>query len=109
MATYMGKDAVGTVFYQRDPHQPQSLEIRNISMSANARGRDDGVSLLRNTETKAAQNNFSGIEEYVVHTKASKEEMIAFLESQGYSIQDITDMYALAAGLDVVMSKPVNE
>lgn len=55
MAAYMGNDAVGTVIYQRDPNQPQSLEIRNISVSADARGRYVGGFLLRNAEIEAAQ------------------------------------------------------
>ena len=109
MAAYMGKDAVGTVIYQRDPNQSHSLEIRNISVSADARGRYVGGFLLRNAEIEAAQNDFPGIEEYVVDTKASNEEMITFLESHGYSIKDITDLYGLGAGLDVVMSKPVKQ
>jgi ribosomal protein S18 acetylase RimI-like enzyme len=109
MAAYMGQDAVGTVIYQRDPKETTSLEIRNISVSDDARGRYVGSFLLRNAEIEAALNDFPGIVRYVVDTKASNVEMIAFLESQGYSIQDITDLYSLDAGLDVVMSKPINK
>ena len=109
MAAYMGKDAVGTVIYQRDPKEPTLLEIRNISVSDDARGRYVGSFLLRNAEIEAAQNDFPGIEQYVVDTKTSNVEMIAFLESQGYSVQDITDLYGIGAGLDAVMSKPVKQ
>lgn len=107
MTAYMGTDAVGAVIYQRDPMEPISLEIRNISVSDDARGRYVGAFLLRNAEIEAVQNDFVGIEQYVVDTKVNNVEMIAFLESQGYSIREITDLYGLGAGLDVVMSKPV--
>ena len=107
MAAYMGRDAVGTVIYQRDPNNMQTLEIRNISVSDGARGRIVGLFLLRNAEIEAVQNDFPGIKEYVLDTKVTNLNMIAFLESQGYSIKNITDLYGLDAGLDAVMSKPV--
>jgi hypothetical protein len=43
MAAYMGRDAIGTVIYQRSPEQPTTLEIRNISVSDDARGRYVGA------------------------------------------------------------------
>jgi hypothetical protein len=63
--------------------------------------------LLRNAEIEAVQHDFLGIDEYVVDTKVSNVQMIAFLESQGYSVKDIADLYGLDAGLDVVMTKAV--
>jgi len=107
MAAYMGKKAVGTVIYQRDPTQPTSLEIRNISVSPDARGRYIGGFLLRNAEIEAAQNDFLGVEQYVIDTKVDNGEMIAFLQTHGYSIQAIADLYGLGTGPDAVMSKPV--
>jgi ribosomal protein S18 acetylase RimI-like enzyme len=109
MAAYMGHEAVGTVIYQRDPKNAQSLEIRNISVSDDTRGRHVGSFLLRNAEIEAARNDFPGIEEYIVDTKITNLDMIAFLESEGYSIKGIADLYGLGAGLDAVMSKPVKQ
>ncbi len=107
MAAYMGGDAVGAVIYQRDPNRPVSLEVRNISVSADARGRYVGGFLLRNAEIEAAQNDFPGIEEIVVDTKVSNVEMISFLESQGYRITEVADLYGMDAGLDAVMTKSI--
>ncbi|MDB5159763.1 MAG: hypothetical protein JWO99_26 [Candidatus Saccharibacteria bacterium] len=107
MAAYMGRDAVGTVIYQRQADQPQTLEIRNISVSSDARGRYVGAFLLRNAEVEAVQNDFPDIEEFTIDTKVTNQEMVSFLEAQGYTIQDITDLYGLGAGLDAVMTKPV--
>ena len=109
MVAYMGKDAIGTVIYQRSADQPSTLEIRNISVSNDLRGRYIGSFLLRNSEIEAAQNDFPGVDEFVVDTKVSNTEMIAFLESHGYDIKEITDLYGLGTGLDVVMSKPAME
>lgn len=109
MAAYMGQDAIGAVVYQRSDDQPISLEIRNISVSTDARGRYVGAFLLRNTEIEAVQNDFPDIEEFVVDTKVSNIEMIAFLKSQGYTVKEIKDIYGLNTGLDVVLSKSVIE
>jgi len=105
MAAYMGKDAVGTVIYQELVGDIKTLEIKNISVSDDARGRYVRSFLLRNAEVEAIQNDFPNIEEIVVDTKLSNAQMIAFLESQDYSVKEITDLYGLGAGLDVVMSK----
>lgn len=109
MAAYMGRDAVGAVIYQRSTEQPNLLEIRNISVSTDARGRYIGAFLLRNAELEAVRNDFIGVDEIVADTKITNEEMITFLISQGYSIKDITDLYGLGTGLDVVMSKSVSK
>ena len=101
----MGKNTVGAVIYQGIVNQPRTLELRNISVSDDARGRYVGAFLLRNTEVEATQNDFPGIEEVIVDTKSTNIEMLAFLESQGYGVKEITDLYGLGTGLDVVMSK----
>jgi len=109
MAAYSGLQAIGTVIYQRDPKQPTALEIRNISVTQYSRGRHVGSFLLRNAEAEAVQNDFPDIEEFVVDTKLTNKDMIAFLISEGYDIKEITDLYKLGAGLDVVLSKAVKK
>lgn len=109
MAAYMGKNAIGTVIYQQLSGDPKTLEIRNISVADDARGRHVGSFLLRNAEIEAIQNDFPGIEDIIIDTKLNNSQMITFLESQGYSVKDIVDLYGLGAGLDVVMSKAVTK
>ena len=105
MAAYSGKLAVGSVIYQRHPEIPTVLELRNISLAPDMRGRHFGHFLLHTAEGEAARNDFPGIEEIVVDTKVTNEGMISFLLAQGYDIKEITDLYGLGAGLDVVFSK----
>ena len=109
MTAYMGSKAIGTVIYQRDPQSPSNLEIRNISVSPDARGRYVGAFLLRNAEVEAVQHDFPGVERISVDTKATNVEMINFLLSQGYEIEDIKDLYGVGTGLDAVVSKSVTK
>jgi len=108
MAAYMGSEAIGSVLYQQSSTQPETLEIRNISVSPDTRGRYVGAFLLRNAEIEAVGNDFPEVRQYQVDTKATNQEMISFLESQGYGVTDVTDLYGLGTGLDVVMSKQVS-
>jgi ribosomal protein S18 acetylase RimI-like enzyme len=105
MAAYMGNQAIGAVIYQQSVESPSVVEIRNISVSPDGRGRHIGSFLLRNVEIEAARNDFSEINEFVVDTKLTNTGMIAFLKSEGYSIKETTDLYGLNAGLDAVLSK----
>lgn len=109
MSAHMGRDAIGAVIYQQSLDTPSTVEIRNISVLPDARGRYVGAFLLRTAEIEARRNDFKGVEQFVVDTKLPNEEMISFVQSQGYSIVDIIDLYGLGTGLDVVMSKAVND
>ncbi len=105
MAAYMGGKPIGTVIYQQSSETPGLLEVRNISISPDARGRHVGSFLLRNAEIEAARNDFPGVEQVVVDTKVSNKEMIAFLQSEGYGLEYVTDLYGQDTGLDAVLSK----
>jgi len=107
MSGYMGNRAIGAVIYRQSPEDLDIVDIRNISVSDDARGRYVGSFLLRNAELEASQIDFPGTREFVVDTKIANTEMIEFLMSHGYSIKEITDLYGLGAGLDAVMAKPV--
>jgi ribosomal protein S18 acetylase RimI-like enzyme len=107
MAARMGDKAVGAVIYRQNPDDPTIVDIRNISVADDARGRYVGSFLLRNVEVEAAKTDFPDATEFLVDTKTTNTDMIAFLLSHGYTIKEITDLYGLGTGLDVVLTKPV--
>lgn len=106
MAAYQGGVAIGAVLYQQLVSDPHGVEIKNISVAPDRTGLHLASFLLRGAEHEARQYTFSGIEKYVVDTKETNTGMIALLEREGYTIEDVTDLYGLGAGLDVVMTKP---
>lgn len=107
MLAYMGKQPVGAVVYKRHPEDPTTLQIRNISLLPDARGRHIGAFLIINTEIEAVQHDFPGCRRVTVDTKATNGAMVNFLLKAGYGIRGFEDLYGLDAGLDVVFEKPL--
>lgn len=105
MSAYMGDQAIGAVIYRQNPDDPGIVDIRNFSVSPDARGRYVGSFLLRNAEIEATKIDFPGTKKIVVDTKITNTDMIEFLLSHGYSIDEITDLYRLGTGLDAVLTK----
>ena len=107
MLSYMGRNPVGVVIYQKHPTLPGVLEIRNISVSPDAHGRYIGSFLLRNTEIVGLQEDFPGIDTAMVDTKVTNNGMIGFLLTHGYEIHEVTDLYGDGVGLDAVLTKTI--
>lgn len=107
MIAYM-VSAIGTVIYQRHKDDPLILEVKNISVAPDARGRHIASFLLRNSEIEAARHDFPDINKVIVDTKVSNTEMINFLLSQGYTVDKIVDLYGLGTGMDVILAKSIN-
>src|ERR1700740_2677910 len=63
MVAYAGNNPVGSVVYQRSKTSPKTLEIKNISVSPDVRGRHVASFLLRNTEIEGSNNDFPGCTE----------------------------------------------
>lgn len=105
MMAYWGKQPVGIVMYQRHETEPGTVEIKNISVSPEARGRHVASFALRNAEIEAIQYDFPGCNRLVVDTKITNSGMIAFLTEQGYTPIAVTDLYGLKAGEDIVFEK----
>lgn len=102
---YSSSKPVGTIVYQRHEDSPEVLEIRNISILPEAQGRYLGSFLLRNTEIEGATNDFPDVTKIMVDTKTTNTGMICFLIEHGYGVHEITDLYGLGTGLDVVLIK----
>lgn len=107
MVSYFGQDAVGAIVYQRHQTRPKTVEIKNISIQPDARGRYVGSFLLRNVELEATHHDFPECNELVVDTKVSNLDMITFLMRHHYSIAGIDDLYQLGAGQDAVFTKTI--
>lgn len=109
MLAYDGLKPVGIVVYQRHPTRPDTVEIKNLSVAPDARGGFVGSFLLRITEVEALKVDFPGCRTIVGDVKVTNTEMVGFLIKHGYTPEEITDLYKLGAGLDVVFSKTLAE
>lgn len=105
MLAYFGSVPVGSVVYQRSKTNPKSLEVKNISVSPDVRGRHVASFLLRNAEIEGSRQDFTGCTEAIVDTKLTNSGMIAFLIDQHYLPIQITDLYGLTSNADVVLTK----
>jgi len=105
MVAYFGNKTVGAVVYQRHPEIPDTLEVRNISVSPDVGGRYVGSFMLRNSELEAAAHDFPGIERITVDTKQDNTGMTKFLLDHEYRLEEVRDLYGLDAGLDAVFVK----
>ena len=109
MVAYSGSNPVGVVIYQRHEGQPATLEIKNISVIPEFRGKGIGSLLLRSSETNAVNLDFPGVNHASVDTKASNIKMIRFLTGRGYEIENIVDLYGLGTGSDAILTKPLRD
>lgn len=107
MISYYDGEPVAAIVYRRHPEHTNVVEIRNISVVPEARGRLIGSFALVNTELEAVQHDFPETDTLMLDTKTSNTEMIGFLERHGYGIQEVADLYGLGAGLDAVLVKSI--
>jgi ribosomal protein S18 acetylase RimI-like enzyme len=105
MISYYNNEAVAAIVYRRHETQNNVVEIRNISVVPEARGRLIGSFALVNTELEAVRHDFPDTETITVDTKISNAEMIGFLENHGYSVQEIANLYDQSTGPDAILAK----
>ncbi len=106
LARHNGK-GVGAIVYGIHKAQPNSVDIRNVSIAPDSRGRYVGSFLLRNAEIEAIGIDFPDTESIFVDTKPANTEMLAFLGSHGYQQVAISDRYGLGTGPDVILEKSI--
>lgn len=94
---------VGVVLYQPHRDLKSVLEIKNISIRPDARGRHVASFLLRNAEIEGKRD--FGCSLAVVDAKARNSAIGAFLAHGGYSSLSCRDLYSLGAGEDVLYSR----
>jgi ribosomal protein S18 acetylase RimI-like enzyme len=98
-------EVVGAVVYQRHKTRPEALEIKNITVRPDMRGRFVAGFLLRNAEVEGAADY--GVGDVIVDAKARNVALRAYLFRQGYRQRGVADLYGLGAGEDVVYGKPI--
>lgn len=105
MLGYSGHDPVAVIVYRRHETQDNVVKIRNISVSPVAQRRLFGTFMLRLVQEDVTQNDFPGVDTFVVDTKITNPGMIGFLEGLGWVVTGIADLYQDGTGEDVVLTK----
>lgn len=99
---------VGVVVYQKHKSLPQTLEIKNLTVLPQAKGRYVASFLLRNAEIEGSTNHYSDITHVITDTKLANQAVIAFAQAQHYKVTQIKNIdtnFTHNGELDVVLSK----
>ncbi len=102
----MGRRSVGVIIW-RPNTQPRTVDIRNISVSPEVRGRYFGPFMLRNVEYDI-HKKYPDVKEVRVDTKTTNTEMRAFLGRQDYIEVGVEDLYD-SGKPDVILQKIMDE
>ena len=94
---------IGVVIYQRHKKDKSSLEIKNLTVRPDARGRYIASFLLKNAEVEGAQEFHP--EFITCDAKAKNLKIMYFLLRHHYKIAGKDDLYRLNSGEDVVYKK----
>lgn len=93
----------GAVVYQRHRSEPGALEVKNVTVRPDQRGRLLASFMLRNAEAEGASE--LGATRCLVDAKARNLGIRSFLLKSGYLPVGASDLYGLGAGEDVVYRK----
>ncbi len=99
-----GGDVVGAVVYQRHKAEPATLEVKNITVRPDMRGRYVASFLVRNLEVEG-RVDFPGVTRVLCDAKRENRVIRQFLLQHRYTVAGVTDLYGLGAGEDLVFSK----
>lgn len=95
------------VVYQRHADDPSILEVKNVSVRPDWRGRLVASFLLRNAEVEGSRD--FGSREAVVDAKAENVAVRSYLLRNGYRPAEVLDLYGLGAGPDVLYRKNLRQ
>lgn len=93
----------GVVLYQEHRGLPGVLELKNISVRPDVRGRHFAAFMLRNAEVEGVRD--FGTRSVVVDAKSGNRGIRSLLLGAGYRPSSVIDLYGLDSGKDVVYSK----
>ncbi len=94
---------IGTLIYQKHKKIPKALELKNLSLSPDERGRYLASFLTRNAEIEGQREFKSTM--VVCDTKMRNIDVRFFLIKHHYTPFLVTDLYGLHSGDDIVFSK----
>lgn len=103
MVAYYGREIVGVTVYQKHRTDDSALEIKNLTVRPDMRGRHVASFLLRNSEVEGAREY--GVDKVICDAKANNFGVRGFLLSEHYQILRQTDLYGLGAGEDLIFHK----
>lgn len=98
---------IGAILYQKHKTECDTLEIKNLTVRPDVRGRYIASFLLRNAEIEGAAD--FGIRRILVDAKASNVAIRSFLFYHGYKTIGIEDLYGLGSGSDVIYRKIIHK
>ncbi|MBI2024583.1 MAG: GNAT family N-acetyltransferase [Candidatus Harrisonbacteria bacterium] len=99
------KEIVGVTIYQKHKRHPDALEIKNLTVRPDKRGRYIASFLLRNSETEGVREFRS---KFILCDAKSKNLSIRyFLTKNHYQISGKDDLYGKNAGDDIIYKKYV--
>ena len=94
---------VGIIIYQRHKQFPEALELKNLTVRPDQRGRYIASFLIRSAEVEGIRE--FGVASVLCDAKASNFEVRMFLAQHKYRIITKTNLYHLNAGSDIVYCK----
>ncbi len=99
-------EIVGVAVYQRHKAHDDTLEIKNLTVRPDKRGRYIASFLLRNAEIEGAKDFKS--KRIICDAKAKNFEIKSFLLKNHYRILAKDDLYRKNGGEDLIYSKTIN-
>lgn len=97
---------VGVVVYQRHKRLHEALELKNLTVRPDQRGRCVASFLIRNAEVEGSKE--FGVTRILCDAKASNFGVRLFLLRHRYRIVTEADLYCLGAGDDIVYRKELH-
>lgn len=103
LVCFSGQNIAGVVLYQRHKTFKDTLEIKNLTVRPDVRGRHIADFLLRNAEIQGVRDFKS---QFVICDAKTKNFPVRnFLFHSGYLPVTVTDLYGLGAGDDMIFRK----
>lgn len=105
MLALENNDIVGVTVYQRHKTSPEALEIKNLTVRPDKRGRYVASFLLRNSEIEGAKDFKS--KRILCDAKAKNFAIKSFLIKNHYQVLAKDDLYGKNGGEDLIYTKYV--
>ncbi len=99
-------EIVGAVVYQRHKQDAEALELKNLTVRPDKRGRHLASFLARNMEIEGVRD-FPGVRRVLCDAKRGNLPIRLFFLRHRYVIAGAADLYGLGAGEDLVFEKPL--
>ena len=106
LVAFNNKEIIGVTVYQRHKQYPEILEIKNLTVRPDQRGRYVASFLLRNTEIEGAKE----LQSKFILCDAKKNNLAVqwFLLKNHYQIAGKADLYNLGSGEDLIYKKSLS-